>query len=93
MRIILIIAVLSELAFVTNCKFLGEVIFFFIAGCALFGVGDFIRDCSDGYGFTARGQIRRQMARHPEEVVKNFERWRTARDDRRLARAKQRGWL
>ena len=40
-----------------------ELFGWFIIGASLFGLADFIKDCFDGYGFSIRGQMKRNAHR------------------------------
>jgi hypothetical protein len=90
MRIVLILAALAILARLFDQRWLGVLVFLFILGCALFGVGEFLRDCFDGHGFSVRGQMRRAAEqRTPEQdeaIVQAFESWKAARELRRARR-------
>lgn len=44
MRVVSIIAVLAIVAWFTHCRTFGAVIFLFLFGCALFGLGEFVFD-------------------------------------------------
>ena len=60
MRIMAIIVVLTVVAFATNQKWLGALIFMFIAGCALFGVAEAVVDVVTGNStLTAEGRRKR----------------------------------
>jgi hypothetical protein len=87
MRTVLILAVLAVTAKIFDLKWLGGLIALFLLGCALFGVGEFLHDCCDGYGFSIRGQMRRASSRRtPEEdeaIVQDFKRWKQCRASRR----------
>lgn len=91
MRTILIIAALAAASKIFDLKWLGGLIALFLIGCALFGVGDFLRDCCDGHGFSVRGQMQRAAERRtPEEdeaIVQDFQRWKAERAIRRAMRA------
>ncbi len=75
---------------VFNIRWLGMLVFLFILGCALWGVGEVIHDSFDGYGFTVRGQMRRAASRRtPEQdelIARDFELWKARRAERRKAR-------
>ena len=66
MRIMLILAVFAVVAIVFHVVWLGQLIFFFILGCSLFGVGEAIVDLDTGNStLTAEGR-RRHLIRHLE---------------------------
>lgn len=69
MRTVLILAMLAAIAVVFDQKWMGQLIFLFILGCALFGFGSTIRDVASGEsGFTRAGrkaQLRAHLASLP----------------------------
>lgn len=84
MRIVLILAALAITARILDWKWLGCLIFLFLFGCAIFGVGEFIHDCFDGYSFSIRGQMRRAAARRTEDedeaIADAFKKWRERKE-------------
>src|ERR1700676_4048418 len=66
MRVILLLAMLAGIAYMTNQKWLGLLILLFIVGCALFGVGEAVFDLANGTSdLTGEGR-RRNFIRHRE---------------------------
>ena len=96
MRTVLLLAAIAITAWIFDFKWLGALVFYFLIACALWGVGDFIRDCGDGYGFSMRGQMRRQAARRtPEQdeaIVRGFEEFKRKRELKRELRNREKGW-
>jgi hypothetical protein len=68
MRIVLILAALAGVAYVTNQKWLGLLVLLFIFGCSLFGVGEAVIGNST---LTAEGR-RNHMRRHLQSLPPNF---------------------
>lgn len=72
MRVMLIIVVLTIVAFATNQKWLGLLILLFIVGCALFGVVETVVDLARGTSdLTAEGR-RRNRIKYLQSQPSNF---------------------
>jgi hypothetical protein len=67
MRVVLILAILVAIAIIFHIVWLGSLVFYFIAGCALFGVGETIKD-----GLTGGWSMQAQMRRHLSKLPPNF---------------------
>ena len=63
MRVISILVILSVIAIAFHVVWLGSLIFYFILGCALFGVGETIKDFNGGLG--TKAQVRRHLQSLP----------------------------
>jgi hypothetical protein len=64
MRVISILAVLAIIAIAFHIVWLGTLVFYFIFGCALFGVGETIKDAFNG-GLGIEAQMRRHLQSLP----------------------------
>ena len=72
MRVVLILAVISFVASVTNQKGLGLLILLFIVGCSLFGVAETIVDLFTGNSTVTKQGRRNHLLRHLESLPPNF---------------------
>ena len=72
MRVVLILAAISFVAYVTNQKWLGLLVLLFIVGCALFGVMETIVDLFTGNSTLTKQGKRNHLLRHLESLPPNF---------------------
>ena len=66
MRIMLILGALAATAIVFHVVWLGQLVFYFIFGCSLFGVGEAVVDLATGNSTLTSGGRRRNIIRHLE---------------------------
>lgn len=72
MRTVLILATLTLVAFVSNQKWLGQLVLLFILGCALFRVGEAISDLFNERSTLTAGGRRYALRKHLESLPPNF---------------------
>ena len=72
MRIMLILAALAAVAITFHIVWLGQLIFLFIFGCALFGFGEAVIDVATGNSTLTAGGRKRHLRRHLQSLPPNF---------------------